>query len=90
MSSDLVELIAFKKDREKRKTESTYFVQHKNRRSNLDQLLVISGDLPYDRYVASMEMDGFPKCESEREAALKLAEWMQRMAVAIENHWGQQ
>jgi hypothetical protein len=36
-----------------------------------------------------MEMKDFPKCGSEREAALKLAEWMQRMAAAIENYWSE-
>ena len=73
--SDFSELISFKKDREEMRTESVYYVQHRNKRSVLDQ--------------ASMEMKDFPKCGSEREAALKLAEWMQRMAAAIENYWSE-
>ena len=85
--SDFSELISFKKDREEMRTESVYYVQHRNKRSVLDQELVITGDLAFRTYKASMEMKDFPKCGSEREAALKLAEWMQRMAAAIENYW---
>lgn len=51
--------------------------------------LVITGDTAFRTYKASMEMKDFPKCGSEREAALKLAEWMQRMAAAIENYWSE-
>jgi hypothetical protein len=87
--SDFSELISFKKDREEMRTESVYYVQHRNKRSVLDQELVITGDLAFRTYKASMEMKDFPKCGSEREAALKLAEWMQRMAAAIENYWSE-
>lgn len=86
---DFSELISFKKDREEMRTESVYYVQHRNKRSVLDQELVITGDLAFRTYKASMEMKDFPKCGSEREAALKLAEWMQRMAAAIENYWSE-
>nr|WP_241488162.1 hypothetical protein [Shigella boydii] len=82
-------LISFKKDREEMRTESVYYVQHRNKRSVLDQELIITGDLAFRTYKASMEMKDFPKCGSEREAALKLAEWMQRMAAAIENYWSE-
>nr|WP_311836386.1 hypothetical protein [Cronobacter sakazakii] len=44
---------------------------------------------PYPYFEASMEMKDFPRCGSEREAALKLAEWMQRMGAAIENYWSE-
>ncbi|WP_250313115.1 hypothetical protein, partial [Escherichia coli] len=74
--SDFSELISFKKDREEMRTESVYYVQHRNKRSVLDQELIITGDLAFRTYKASMEMKDFPKCGSEREAALKLAEWM--------------
>ena len=87
--SDFSELISFKKDREEMLTESVYYVQHRNKRSVLYQELVITGDLAFRTYKASMEMKDFPKCGSEREAALKLAEWMQRMAAAIENYWSE-
>lgn len=41
------------------------------------------------RYTADMRFDDFPACGSEREAALKLADWMQRLGAAIEDHWSQ-
>ncbi len=45
--SDFSELISFKKDREEMRTESVYYVQHRNKRSVLDQELVITGDLAF-------------------------------------------
>ncbi|MEE9690358.1 hypothetical protein V4833_21810 [Enterobacter sp. HK169] len=91
------ELISFKKDRDNSTTESIYFTQHVSRTavfngrrgSILNQDLIIKGDLSYRTFEASMEMKDFPKCASEREAALKLAEWMQRMGAAIEDYWSQ-
>ncbi|QIU92412.1 hypothetical protein HEC60_23775 [Yokenella regensburgei] len=95
--SDYSELVSFKKDRDKRTTESVYFTQHVSRisvfngkrGSILNQDLIIKGDLNYGTYRASMDMNDFPDCASEREAALKLAEWMQRMGAAIENYWSE-
>lgn len=57
--SDFSELISFKKDREEMRTESVYYVQHRNKRSVLDQELVITGDLAFRTYKASMEMKDF-------------------------------
>lgn len=90
-----VQLISYKLDRATEKTESVYFVQHSSRtvryekRSGglLDQELVITGQLYRSEYRADMKFDGFPECGSEREAALRLASWMQRMGAAIEDHW---
>jgi len=55
----------------------------------LDQELVITGQLYRGEYRADMKFDGFPQCGSEREAALRLANWMQRMGAAIEDYWSQ-
>ncbi|MGK9174132.1 hypothetical protein KXR87_13005 [Yokenella regensburgei] len=94
---DYSELVSFSKNRDENTTESRYFTQHVSRTARfngrrgsiLNQELVIKGDLRYPAFVASMEMKDFPRCASEREAALKLAEWMQRMGVAIENYWSE-
>lgn len=93
------QLISYKLDRDKRTTETIYYVQQasrsvrvvgKNGRSVLEQELVITGRLDYRHYTAHMEMDGFPKdYGSEREAALKYAEWLQRMGAAIEDFWSE-
>lgn len=90
-----VQLISYKLDKATEKTESVYFVQRSSRtvryekRSGglLDQELVISGQLHRNEYRADMKFEDFPKCGSEREAALRLASWMQRMGAAIEDHW---
>lgn len=93
------QLTSYKLDRKERTIEEVYFVQQasrtvgvigKNSNSILDQELVISGRLDYGHYTARMEMDGFPKnFGSEREAALKYAEWLQRMGAAIEDFWSE-
>ncbi|HBU4735990.1 TPA: hypothetical protein MCZ77_005090 [Escherichia coli] len=33
--------------------------------------------------------DDFPRGLSEREAMLKLAEWLQRLSIAIEDNWSE-
>ncbi|WP_369788517.1 hypothetical protein [Rouxiella sp. WC2420] len=93
------QLISYKLDRENRTTETIYYVQQasrtvpvigKNSRSIIDQELIISGRLDYRHYTANMVMAGFPKdYGSEREAALKYAEWLQRMGAAIEDFWSE-
>lgn len=90
-----VQLISYKLDKSTDKTESVYFVQHssgtvryQNRSGGLlDQNLVITGHLYHRGYRADMKFDEFPECGSEREAALRLASWMQRMGAAIEDYW---
>lgn len=90
-----VQLISYKLDKATDKTESVYFVQHSSRtvryekRSGglLDQNLVITGNIHHRGYRADMKFDEFPECGSEREAALRLASWMQRMGAAIEDYW---
>jgi len=90
-----VQLISYNLDKATEKTESVYFVQHSSRtvryekRSGglLDQELVITGQIYRNEYRADMKFDDFPKCGSEREAALRLASWMQRMGAAIEDYW---
>ena len=93
--SSFVQLISYKLDKKTDKTESVYFVQHSSRtvryqnRSGgiLDQNMVITGHLYNRGYRADMKFDDFPECGSEREAALRLASWMQRMGAAIEDYW---
>ncbi|PHM61875.1 hypothetical protein [Xenorhabdus ishibashii] len=81
-----VDLIYFEKDREERTQLSKYYVSHNNLETVLDQRLLINKD-EFGRYIARMEFTNFPKLKSEKEAALKLADWMRRMSEAIENHW---
>ncbi|MEN4908964.1 hypothetical protein [Rahnella bonaserana] len=95
--SDFTQLVSYRLDRETNVSESTYFVQHASRsvrfekRSGgiLDLELVIKGNSHGRRYTADMKFNEFPACGSEREAALRLASWMQRMSAAIENYWSE-
>ncbi|MGQ5834496.1 hypothetical protein ACUNIZ_08830 [Serratia sp. IR-2025] len=85
------ELVSFTRDRKERTTTSIYHTeQHSlNARTVVEQNLVIKGGGMFRRYTADMRFDDFPACGSEREAALKLADWMQRLGAAIEDHWSQ-
>lgn len=91
MVTTFSELTSFTKNRTERTTESIYFTQQHSRNSGtiVDQNLVIKGDLRYQAFTADMKFDEFPKCNSEREAALKLADWMQRLGAAIEDYWSE-
>ncbi|EMH7336874.1 hypothetical protein [Serratia bockelmannii] len=85
------ELVSFTRDRKERTTTSVYHTeQHsRNTRTVVEQELIIKGEGMLRRYTADMRFDDFPSCGSEREAALKLADWMQRLGAAIEDHWSQ-
>lgn len=85
------ELVSFTRDRDSRKTTSIYHTEQysRNARTVIEQNLVIKGDGILHGYTADMRFDDFPACGSEREAALKLADWMQRLGAAIEDHWSQ-
>ncbi|MCC8375604.1 hypothetical protein CKY10_21910 [Photorhabdus sp. HUG-39] len=81
-----VDLIYFEKNREERTQLSKYYVLHNNLNTVLEQTLIISRD-EFGKYIASIEFSDFPKLYSEKEAALKLADWMKRMSEAIEDHF---
>ena len=65
--------------------EFSYSVEHNNGTTSLEQTLVIQGldHLFSPRWVASIKFDEFPPQQSPELAALKLAEWMERLAAAI-------
>ncbi|EQB98762.1 hypothetical protein [Photorhabdus temperata] len=81
-----VDLVYFEKDREEGTQLSKYYVLHTNSKTILEQTLVIRKD-QFGRCTAKMEFEDFPKLASEKEAALKLADWMKRMSEAIEDHF---
>lgn len=87
--STFSELVSFSKDRDKKTTESIYYTEQHSRNSQtvVWQNLIIKGDASMRSYVADMRFDDFATCGSEREAALKLANWMQRLGAAIEDYW---
>ncbi|NHB89214.1 hypothetical protein [Photorhabdus tasmaniensis] len=82
-----VDLIFFQKNRDERTTESRYFIRHSNDKTILEQSMVINGS-QYG-YVAQAIITDFPLLETEKAAALKLADWLRRMAEAIEEGFGE-
>ncbi|CNI97438.1 Uncharacterised protein [Yersinia pseudotuberculosis] len=85
-SRTTVDLIAFKKDRTNQTSESRYFVKH-SAKTILEQEMVIHGDT--FGYKAEAVVTEFPYMETERAAALKLADWLKRMGLAIEAHYSE-
>ncbi|EPD8597376.1 TPA: hypothetical protein ACPZJO_003324 [Yersinia enterocolitica] len=85
-SRTTVDLIAFKKDRANQTSESRYFVKHAAK-TILEQEMVIHGNA-YG-YTAEAIITEFPYLETEKAAALKLADWLKRMALAIEAHYSE-
>ncbi|MCW2473404.1 MULTISPECIES: hypothetical protein [unclassified Symbiopectobacterium] len=41
----------------------------------------------YGKVIPHVALDDFPQGLSEREAMLKLADWLHRISVSIEDHW---
>ncbi|WP_319931624.1 hypothetical protein [Xenorhabdus santafensis] len=81
-----VDLIYFQKDRETHTHLNKYYVSHRNLETIVEKEIIIKKD-EFNRYTAIMGFDGVPELKSEKEAALKLVDWMKRMSEAIENHW---
>ncbi|MFP1749207.1 hypothetical protein [Lonsdalea quercina] len=86
--SGKVTLVKYIHDPEKRTWSSTYLVSHTSRRlrTTLEQHVTFNANA-YGSSIPAIEMDEFPTDLEEREAMLKLADWLQRIAVALEDHW---
>ncbi|ELM2648519.1 hypothetical protein RYW45_004804, partial [Salmonella enterica] len=52
----------------------------------LEQKLTVKND-SFGRFKPFVELEDFPEGLSEREAMLKLADWLHRLSVAIEDNW---
>ena len=57
-------------------------IDHDNGEKTLWQNLEIRSCKPMS-WVATMNFEGFPTCETPHDAAMLLATWMERMAVEI-------
>lgn len=85
--SSKAELIEYRRNRETGEERSVFVLSHYSlvSRTTLEQNFTILKDRHGAR--AFVEIDDFPANLSEREAALKLANWLQRLSVAIEDNW---
>lgn len=75
-------------DPEKQTSKSVYLVRHFSRvqKTQLEQYLTITND-NFGRFKPTIALDDFPEGLSERESMLKLADWLHRLAVTIEDNW---
>lgn len=89
--STFSEMVEYKKDRRKNTFERRIFLKHssKRTRSILEQEMVITGDLSSGVFKAQIIINEFPDCRSEKEAALKLANWLQRLGAVIEDGYSE-
>ncbi|MCD3127127.1 hypothetical protein GFK21_21410 [Salmonella enterica subsp. enterica serovar Enteritidis] len=73
---------------ETEKSQSVYLLRHhsKVKKTTLEQKLTVKNDA-FGRFKPFVELEDFPEGLSEREAMLKLADWLHRLSVAIEDNW---
>ena len=79
-----------KLDHKTNKSRSVYLLRHNSRVRNtvLEQNLTVEMD-NCGGFKPTISLDDFPRGLSEREAMLKLAEWLQRLSIAIEDNWSE-
>ena len=86
-------LTEYRYNPETREQISTWLVRHTSRQlprriTTLEQPVTLSVD-GYGRMTPAVCLDDFPQGLSEREAMLKLADWLHRLSVSIEEHWSE-
>ncbi|MEZ2987902.1 hypothetical protein ACBQ61_18665 [Escherichia coli] len=83
-------LTEYKLDHKTNKSRSVYLLRHNSRVRNtvLEQNLTVEMD-NFGNFKPTISLDDFPRSLSEREAMLKLAEWLQRLSIVIEDNWSQ-
>ncbi|HIC0446018.1 hypothetical protein JDV53_20305 [Escherichia coli] len=83
-------LTEYKLDHKTNKSRSVYLLRHNSRVRNtvLEQNLTVEMD-NFGNFKPTISLDDFPCGLSEREAMLKLAEWLQRLSIVIEDNWSQ-
>lgn len=86
MSKASAELIEFKKDRKNKTRIWIYELKHDSdiTKTILTEDLIIDMD-SRGAYHAKLELDDFPQCLSKKASAIKMANWLQRLSMAIRN-----
>lgn len=87
-SNNQVILTDYKLDVKEGNSRSVYLVKHHSKiwNTTLEQSITIERDA-YGRVSPRIALDDFPQGLSERETMLKLADWLHRLGVSIEDHW---
>ncbi|HEG4357235.1 MULTISPECIES: hypothetical protein [Klebsiella] len=83
-------LTEYQYDYQKKNSRSVYLVRHNSRiqQTVLEQFLTVDRD-SFGRFMPTIELKDFPEQLSDRESMLKLADWLHRLGVAIEDNWSQ-
>lgn len=83
-------LTSYRYDYQEKNSQSVYLVRHYSRiqQTVLEQFLTVERD-SFGRFIPSIELKDFPGGLSYRESMLKLADWLHRLGVAIEDNWSQ-
>lgn len=81
-------LVEYKYDPGARDRSSKYLVRHTSSvsKTTLEQYVTIDRDR-YGAFKPVVALDDFPSGLSDRESMLKLADWLHRLGVAIEDEW---
>lgn len=81
-------LVEYKYDPKERERISKYLVRHSSSvsRTTLEQYTTVERDR-YGAFKPVVALDDFPSGLSDRESMLKLADWLHRLGVAIEDEW---
>ncbi|HHZ8817259.1 hypothetical protein MC52_001780 [Klebsiella michiganensis] len=83
-------LTEYQYDYQKKNSRAVYIVRHNSRiqQTVLEQFLTVERD-SFGRFNPAIELKDFPEGLSDRESMLKLADWLHRLGVAIEDNWSQ-
>ena len=83
MNQGKVELIKYTNDKDAKVFE--YSVVHHNGSTYVEQLLTIRGPggQAHPAWVAELALDDFPEQATPEDAALKMADWLERLAASI-------
>ncbi|CAM6836320.1 hypothetical protein JVB16_13760 [Enterobacter hormaechei] len=81
-------LVEYKYDTDTRDRFSKYLVRHTSSvsKTTLEQYVTIERDRS-GAFKPLVALDDFPSGLSDRESMLKLADWLHRLGVAIEDEW---
>lgn len=83
MNLGKVELVKYTKGDDDQVFE--YMIAQNNGSTSVERLLTISsvGGLYDPKWVANLVLDDFPPQETPKNAALKMADWLERLAAAM-------
>lgn len=81
-------LVEYKFDPGARDSSSKYLVRNTSSvsKTTLEQYVTVERDR-YGAFKPLVSLDDFPSGLSDRESMLKLADWLHRLGVAIEDEW---